>query len=412
MHQNLDDAGLEVVVELHREVAYDGQRPIRSLDLKPLAQRCDGGAQPAAHDLVSERADLLTPRHDGNVVRVRRIRSRDDTREVLGAGDRIFLRLPGVEIADRVLGGTQQMSGQPAHGPVTQRAGRAPPGRNLLQLEDGPGVRKRVEEGDADARRGGFHTRKASEPRCYARSVPPTADPAALRRLLDLQAEDSAIKRLQERRAALPEAQRLSEVRDRLAELEADLEIARKQRAELTRELNRIEGEVGIVDAKIQREEARMYSGGVSNPKELGSLQAEVGMLKRKKGTLEDEELEVMVQAEEADATLGKLESEHTEATTEADTLQRTVDELTKDMDAQLETHTAERASIATEIPDDLLKTYEQLRDTKGGIGVAALQGGTCQGCHTSLSNVEVERLRAAGGLQRCDNCRRILVVL
>ena len=242
--------------------------------------------------------------------------------------------------------------------------------------------------------------------------MPPTADPAALRRLLDLQAEDSALRRLQERRAALPEAQRLSEVRDRLAELEADLEIARKQRAELAREQNRIEGEVGIVDAKIQREEARMYSGGVSNPKELGSLQAEVGMLKRKKGTLEDEELEVMVQAEEADATLGKLESEHKEATREADALQRTVDELTKDIDAQLESHTAERGSIAGEIPEDLITIYEKLRDSKGGVGAAALEGGTCQGCHTKLPAVETERLRAAGGLQRCDNCRRILVVL
>ena len=94
----------------------------------------------------------------------------------------------------------------------------------------------------------------------------PTADPAALRRLLDLQAEDTAIKRLEERRASLPEARRLAEIDAALAELDADLAIARKQHDEVAREVARLEGESGLLDQKIAREEQRMFSGGVSNP--------------------------------------------------------------------------------------------------------------------------------------------------
>lgn len=239
----------------------------------------------------------------------------------------------------------------------------------------------------------------------------PDYDQAALERLLDLQAEDTAILRLEERKASLPEAHRLAEVKDRLAELEADLQIARKQRDEVAREHNRLEGEIGLVQQKTEREEKRLFSGAVSNPKELGSLQAEVASLKRKQSSLEDGLLEVMEQGEQAQATQDRLEGEVRETSTEAEELERKVGELTHDIDSRLSEHSSTRSSIAPEIPDALLKLYETIRAQKGGIGAAALVGGTCEGCHTTLPSMEAQKIRKEGGLQRCENCRRILVV-
>ncbi len=86
----------------------------------------------------------------------------------------------------------------------------------------------------------------------------PSYDDQTLRQLLDLQAEDTAILRLHERRASLPEAVRLKEVQDLLAELEADLEIARKQNDEIAREQSRLEGEIELIDQKSAREDQRM----------------------------------------------------------------------------------------------------------------------------------------------------------
>jgi predicted nucleic acid-binding Zn-ribbon protein len=232
-----------------------------------------------------------------------------------------------------------------------------------------------------------------------------------LQRLLDLQAEDSAIKRLEDQRSSLPQAQRVAELADQLAELASDIEIATKQAEEVQREQHRLEGEIELADQKIAREEQRLFSGGVSNPKELSALQAEVEMLKRKKAELEDRLLEMMVTTEQATATLDRLKGEQQQASTESETLTAQVETVTADIDAQLGTHNAARGGIATEISEGVLKLYEQLRASKGGVGAAALEGGTCQGCHTKLPNKEVERLRAEGGLQRCDNCRRILVV-
>jgi uncharacterized protein len=236
-------------------------------------------------------------------------------------------------------------------------------------------------------------------------------DASTLHQLLNLQTEDSAIKRLQERRASLPEAQRLSEVNDTLAELSADLEIAEKQHAEIAREQDKLEGEIGIAEAKIAKEEQRLFGGAVSNPKELGALQAEVAMLKRKKSEIEDRLLEVMVQKEDATATLERLKGERADAASTAENLTKRVEQLTSEIDREIEDHSAKRAAATQPIPPELLKLYETLREQKNGIGAAALEAGTCQGCHTKLPNKEVERIRSEGGLQRCENCRRILVV-
>ena len=236
-------------------------------------------------------------------------------------------------------------------------------------------------------------------------------DAPALHQLLELQAEDTAIKRLQERRAALPEAKRLAEVNETLAELTSDLEIATKQRDEVAREQDKLEGEIAIADAKITREEQRLFGGAVSNPKELGALQAEVAMLKRKRAELEDALLEVMVQKEDAVATLERLQAERSTTATQAEELDATVKALIGEIDSRLAEHSARRTAAAEPLPSALLELYDKLRSTKNGVGAAALEGGTCQGCHTKLPNKEVERIRSEGGLQRCENCRRILVV-
>lgn len=240
----------------------------------------------------------------------------------------------------------------------------------------------------------------------------PSYDDQTLRQLLDLQREDTAIIRLHERRASLPEGKRLQEVQDLVAELEADLDIARKQNDEIGREQSRLEGEIELIDQKAAREDQRMMSGKVANPKELAALQVEIESLKRRRAGIEDQLLDVMVAHDAARETVERLDSERSEAQRQKDDLSAAVTRLTGDIEAELDEHSAARDQAAAAVPEDLLSMYEKIRATKHGVGAAALMGGTCQGCHTKLPAVEAERIRKEKGLQRCDNCRRILVVV
>jgi len=239
----------------------------------------------------------------------------------------------------------------------------------------------------------------------------PQADEVSLNRLLALQTEDSAIQRLAAKRASLPEAERLAKLEDLLAELRSDHAVATKQHDEVNREYLKLEGEIDLLETKISKEEQRMFSGAVSNSKELAALQAEVESLKRKKSTLEDSLLEIMETRETAAETLARLASERDEAEKESAELTQTVAGLTSDIDAQSAEHQKAREEIAGVTAPDLLGLYEKIREAKSGVGAAALTGGTCQGCHTKIPQKELERIRAEGGLQRCDNCRRILVI-
>jgi uncharacterized protein len=236
-------------------------------------------------------------------------------------------------------------------------------------------------------------------------------DERALVRLLDLQAEDGALDRLGRRLDTLPEAAQLAEVRARLAELSSDADIATKQRDEISREQGRIEAEIGVLDQKLQREEQRLFSGSVSNPKELSALQAEVEMLKRRRAGEEDRLLEVMVAHDQANQTLDSLSAERDETATAAEGLGATVTQISSKIESELSSHERARRDLAASIPSDLVALYDRLRAGKGGVGAAALERDTCLGCHTRLPSREVERLRAERGLQRCDNCRRILVI-
>ena len=70
------------------------------------------------------------------------------------------------------------------------------------------------------------------------------------------------------------------------------------------------------------------------------------------------------------------------------------------------------RASVASGVPDELLALYDKVRGQVGGVAAAMLRRGRCEGCHVSLSTVELNEIRAAAPdeVVRHDECRRILV--
>ena len=241
--------------------------------------------------------------------------------------------------------------------------------------------------------------------------MPIRADALALERLLQLQSEDSSLDRSRRRLEQLPERARLGKLEHQLEELSSDADVAARNRDDVARIQDRLEGEISVLEQKLQREQQRMYSGQVSNPKELSNLQAEVEMLTRRRGGLEDELLETMVARDAAVSTLQSLSSERNELSSSVSELSSEVARLSGEIEADLSAHQQARDELKSRLSEELVALYEKIRSAKGGVGAAALERDTCQGCHTKLPAREVERLRAEGGLQRCDNCRRILVV-
>lgn len=238
------------------------------------------------------------------------------------------------------------------------------------------------------------------------------ADPFAQQRLLDVQALDSTVSRLDHRRSHLPEAAALEERTLVLAELQDAVGRVETELADLGREQRRLEGDVETVLARAERDNARLTSGAITNARELESLQHELESLARRQSDLEDQVLELMERREETEARLSGLQTSLTEAQAEVARLSRARDDALVTIEQDREAAVTQRAERVDGVPEDLLKLYDSIRASSGGIGAAPLRRRRCEGCRMDVSGTELSRARNASPQEvlRCDECRRILV--
>lgn len=235
---------------------------------------------------------------------------------------------------------------------------------------------------------------------------------SALETLLGVQALDTTTDQLRHRRDHLPERAELVAVQKRLSELEKRTGELQGQRDELSRNEKRLEDEITMVRDKAAQTDKKLYSGTVNVPRELTALQEEMGALARRQRQLEDQELELMEAAEPLDAELATLAAERVALDDQAMSLMARIAEAEVAIDAELADVIGQRAAGVDGIPDELLHEYESLRHALGGIGVAKLSGNRCEGCHLTLSAVDVDRIRRAPDdeLAHCTECNRLLV--
>ncbi|MET0766617.1 MAG: C4-type zinc ribbon domain-containing protein [Aeromicrobium sp.] len=238
------------------------------------------------------------------------------------------------------------------------------------------------------------------------------AEPVAQQALLELQEKDSALAHLTHRRNTLPEHAEIAAVDARIREIDARRIDAQTRVSDLERAQAKADTEVEQVKARRTRDEERMASGAISNPKDLSSMQSELEALARRISTLEDEELEVMEQLEAAQAELSQALAELETENATRDGLIAARDEKIAAIDAEAAAASAGREKVRPQVPDDLFTLYQKLAANQGGLGAAALQARRCQGCHLELNGADLRELLAepADTVLRCPECSRILV--
>lgn len=233
-----------------------------------------------------------------------------------------------------------------------------------------------------------------------------------LAELLELQKIDSTIDRLEARRRALPEQAELDELERGLGELEHSIGEQQAVVDEIAVRQRKLDSDIEIVRTKIDTDDGKLNSGKFTNPRELADLQREVESLKRRQANLEDQDLEVMEEREQAEGVLTPIIEEFGRLRVAAEEATKRRDEAAGDVQTELVQAGEERERWAPKFDEELLSLYDRLRASKGGVGAAALVGGVCQGCHMTLPKQEYERVRKAEGMVFCEECRRILVVM
>ena len=205
----------------------------------------------------------------------------------------------------------------------------------------------------------------------------------------------------------------LQRFQDHLKESAALVSI-RSQQKDLSRKLDDIkqrkkslEWEDQDLSAKINKASEDLYSGRIRNPKELASLQADIAMLKQRRGGIDDKLLGIMDSLEAADKELAlllvQLQAVEGQWQEEQKQLRVNIENSTKALTKLDE----ERRLMLSSLEPQIVALFEEIKK-KRKTAVARVSQGTCTGCHIQLLYTDQQKARG-GSLVKCSSCGRIL---
>ncbi len=178
---------------------------------------------------------------------------------------------------------------------------------------------------------------------------------------------------------------------------------------EAATELRDKELTVKSIEEKKKQFQDKMYSGKVSNPKELSGMNDEVKMLDRQRGKLEERMLELMEIVEGSKITAANAAESLKQQQEKLDAYLAKVAENSRILTKNIEILAHRRETAAGHIEPALLKRYEALQARIGVLAIGKIEGNQCGGCHTGLMVFQLRELELNKGVVTCENCGRIL---
>ena len=143
---------------------------------------------------------------------------------------------------------------------------------------------------------------------------------------------------------------------------------------------------------------------------ELSGLQEEVKALGRRRDELETGLLEQMERTETAKAQHGEADGVRESAVDQEASARAAHGQVKDALEGERQKLVGERDEAMTYVDETLVARYEKLRPQLRGVAVGRLEGEMCGACRVRLPSSEFQRLSGSDELDRCPECRRLLV--
>jgi uncharacterized protein len=226
-----------------------------------------------------------------------------------------------------------------------------------------------------------------------------------LEQLLVLQDRQQKIRQIENEIRTIPLQRKNLE--SHLADSAAAVETLKQRARQLEVDRKKLELDVGTRQESIARLKTQQYQTRKND--EFQAIGHEIERYEKEIRKIEDDELELMDQAEKLKPQLAAEEKKAT--TTKDSTSRQLVDlgEKSKTLESRLQGLSKERAELATRIDEDLLNRFDRLFKSKGDAAVVALEHDVCTGCHMKVTIATAMRVRAGKEIVSCEQCGRIL---
>jgi predicted nucleic acid-binding Zn-ribbon protein len=229
---------------------------------------------------------------------------------------------------------------------------------------------------------------------------------AVLTQLLVVQDRDARRRQLEQQLAAVPGDR--ARVEKEIAAEKAAIDAAKTELRELETKKKLLETEIGSAETKLAKYRTQQLS--VKKNDEYQAIGKEIETMAAAIGALEEQELGVMFQIDEAKKRFASAEAKLKVNISQHEARLATLSEREKNLGAELVD--AKRAATEARggVPDLPLRVYERVA-VRHWPAVVPLRGGKCGGCHLKVSSEAESGSRSAdpAKLGICDQCGRVL---
>jgi predicted nucleic acid-binding Zn-ribbon protein len=227
-----------------------------------------------------------------------------------------------------------------------------------------------------------------------------------LQRLQELQVLDSRVAGLERKLEAIPG--RIQVIRDGLQQSKAAVDAIRGKLDGTRKDIRAKEKDLEYQASQRKKLEAKLYE--VKTNKEYSAVLAEIEAMKVEKGRLEEEILGLMELQERLGRESVDGETRLRPLEAEARVQEAASTEEMRALEVDLEGARSERASLAKDLPRDLIAQYGRILKQRGGLAVALVgSNGICSGCRVALTPQRFNEVRQSSHILLCENCGRFL---
>lgn len=188
---------------------------------------------------------------------------------------------------------------------------------------------------------------------------------------------------------------------------EEALENARERQNEFAGRLSESDKEREVHRTALRTREKQLMSGRIHNPTELMQMSDEVAHMKARFAQEEEAELQLMEDADAADAAVRNASAELEEARKVSAGEEPELRAQLEEWRGELGEVEAERDSVWAEIPAGDQAAFRRVRVRPA---VALVRDNQCSACHVTVTSSGMQILRKGDTLVQCENCGRILV--
>jgi predicted nucleic acid-binding Zn-ribbon protein len=226
-----------------------------------------------------------------------------------------------------------------------------------------------------------------------------------IKRLIELQGIDT--ERIDLEREAAEGPARIAALEADWAVLVKESETAEAALEPLRRQRSELETTVEANQTKMKRSQSRLPM--IKTNKEYRASLKEVDDLKRMNFELEDEILELLERLETLEAEQVVRRKRLDEIKTELDENRQAILDRVAQCRTRIEELEDERDKIRAGIDVETLDQYDHVAYARGGQGLAAVRGGTCQACFMNLTPHQYQILQHMDRLMTCPSCYRLI---